>query len=600
MLNKLKSKFRSKSDSKLKPKSKSRSKNRKTSLLDKFNLKNRNIGAKYALVLGVIISLFIISSVIIVFQLQTIEKNVNDLEQIADETANVIEVGSLIRGKGIRSSNYSNNPTKLYTEEFKTIDEEIQQLNEVIQKTLRTTEQRELYEEIVTYNDEMNELFLVGIVEAINNREISKAISANHELYQLTNQTISKADQLADLLKVSQGQSVKKAQQSKTITFIILIASTLISIVVSIILIYFISRGVTRNLNQIVTASDRIAQNDLSINEIQYDGNDEIGKLASAMNTMNHNLRHMVTQLLDVSGTASSQSEELTQTANQVMAGSEQIASTMQDLSSGTVSQADHTSELSSGMEDFSSKINAANDNGRAIEQASEKVYNMTTEGSKLMEISASQMNRIDEIMRQAVVNVQNLDTQAQRISELVSVIQTIASQTNLLALNAAIEAARAGEHGRGFAVVADEVRRLAEDVSISVTDITGIVDSIQQESTQVTESLEIGYREVEQGTSQIQETTETFTEISTAIEDMVVSIQVVIANLADVSTDSDSMLGAIQEISAVAEESAAGIEQTSASSQETSSSMEEIASSSEDLAVLAEELNNLIKEFKL
>lgn len=596
MFSKLKSKFKFKA----KPKSEVRSKNRKSFLLDKFNLRNRNIGAKYSLVLGIIITLFIISSVIVVFQLQTIEKNVNDLEQIADETANVIEVGSLIRGKGIRSSNYSNNPTKLYTEEFKMLDDQIQELNAVIQKTLRTAEQRKLYEEIVTYNDEMNELFLTGIVEAINNREVSKAISANHELYQLTNKTIDRADQLADLLKDSQGQSVKKAQQSKEITFIILIASTLISIAVSIILIYFISRGVTRNLNEIVTASNRIAQNDLSIDEIQYDGNDEIGKLALAMNTMNHNLRQMVIQLLDVSGTTSSQSEELTQTANQVMAGSEQIASTMQDLSSGTVSQADHTSELSSGMEDFSNKINAANDNGSAIQQASERVYKMTTEGSKLMEISASQMNRIDEIMRQAVVNVQNLDTQAQRISELVSVIQTIASQTNLLALNAAIEAARAGEHGRGFAVVADEVRRLAEDVSISVTDITGIVDSIQQESSQVTESLEIGYKEVEQGTSQIQETTETFTDISTAIEDMVVSIQVVIANLADMSNDSDSMLGAIQEISAVAEESAAGIEQTSASSQETSSSMEEIASSSEDLAVLAEELNNLIKEFKL
>lgn len=565
-----------------------------------FGLKNQNIGMKYASVLAVIISLFIISSVIVIFQLETIEKNVNELEQVADETANVIEVGSLIRGKGIRSSSYSSNPTKLYSEEFRMLDEEIQQLNEVIQNTLSTEEQRGLYEEIILYNEEMNEIFFERIVAAINNREISKSITASHELYQLTNRTISKADQLADVLKAEQTQSVKKAKQSKEITFIILIASTLVSIIVSIFLLLFISRGVTRNLNEIVTASHRIAQNDLSIEDIQYDGKDEIGKLAAAMNTMNHNLRHMVTQLLEVSGTTGSQSEELTQTANQVMAGSEQIASTMQDLSAGTVSQADLTSELSNGMEDFSGKINAANDNGQAIQKASETVYNMTSEGAKLMEISASQMSRIDEIMRHAVVNVQNLDTQAQRISELVSVIQNIASQTNLLALNAAIEAARAGEHGRGFAVVADEVRRLAEDVSISVTDITGIVDSIQQESAQVTESLETGYQEVEQGTSQIQETTETFTDISTAIEDMVVSIQVVIANLADVSNDSDSMLGAIQEISAVAEESAAGIEQTSASSQETSSSMEEIVASSEDLALLAEELNNLIKEFKL
>lgn len=568
--------------------------------LGNFGLKNQRIGMKYALVLAVIITLFILSSIIVMFQLQAIEKNVNDLEQVADETANIIEVGSLIRGKGIRSSNYSNNPSKLYTEEFKMLDEKIQQLNGVIQKTLRTAEQRTLYEEIVSYNEEMNELFLEGIVAAINNREVSKAITANHELYQLTNKTIGKADLLADLLKEEQRNSVKIAKQSKAFTFIILIVSTLISIVVSILLLFLISRGVTRNLKEIVTVSHRISQNDLSVEEIQYDGNDEIGELATAINTMNHNLRQVVLQLLDVSGTTNNQSEALTQATNQVVAGSEQIATTMQDLSAGTVSQADHTSELSGGMEDFSHKINAANENGQTIQQASEGVYIMTTEGAKLMAKSASQMSRIDDIMRDAVVNVQNLDTQAQKISELVSVIQTIASQTNLLALNAAIEAARAGEHGRGFAVVADEVRKLAEDVSISVTDITGIVGSIQQESAQVTESLQIGYEEVEQGTTQIQETTETFTHISTAIEEMVASIQVVIDNLADMSQDSDSMLGAIQEISAVAEESAASIEQTSASSQQTNSSMEEVATSAQDLALLAEELDGLIRQFKL
>src|SRR5699024_4194813 len=133
---------------------------------------------------------------------------------------------------------------------------------------------------------------------------------------------------------------------------------------------------------------------------------------------------------------------------------------------------------------------------------------------------------------RDAVQKVQGLDAQSQEISKLVSVIQDSAEQTNLLALNAAIEAARAGEHGKGFAVVADEVRKLAEQVSVSVTDITTIVTSIQNESSMVTESLEGGYKEVEQGTTQIEATGEKFNGINTSITNMVKDIQSISDNL--------------------------------------------------------------------
>lgn len=140
------------------------------------------------------------------------------------------------------------------------------------------------------------------------------------------------------------------------------------------------------------------------------------------------------------------------------------------------------------------------------------------------------------------------------------------------------IEAARAGKHGKGFAVVADEVKKLAEGVTNSVIDITGIVTGIQQETGNVTEALENGYREVEEGTNQIIVSGETFNDISTAVKEVVNNIQTVTDNLSDITIESQEMNRSIQEIAA------AGLEQTSASSQQTSSAMEEVSASSSDL----------------
>lgn len=272
----------------------------------------------------------------------------------------------------------------------------------------------------------------------------------------------------------------------------------------------------------------------------------------------------------------------------------------MEDLATGTESQANNASSLSSAMESFVLKVMEANENGTHIQQSSNTVLEMTTEGSKLMASSTQQMATIDRIVHEAVVKVEGLDKHAQQISEIVSVIQDIAGQTNLLALNAAIEAARAGEHGKGFAVVADEVRKLAEQSSSSVVNITDIVNRIQSESSLVTDSLQDGYKEVAEGTNQIEITGETFDKIGLAVTEMDERIRIISGNLTDIAANSQEMSASIQEIAAITEESAAGVEETSASSEQASSAMEEVANSSTDLASLAEELNRLVQQFKL
>jgi len=384
------------------------------------------------------------------------------------------------------------------------------------------------------------------------------------------------------------------------VTVRIVVGVIILVIILSMATAWLTSNSISKPLRNVMSRMKLIADGDLSAEPLETKLRDEIGQLIAATNEMSDSTRNLLTEINEVAETVSSQSEELSQSANEVKAGSEQISITMEDIAKGTEAQAMNTGELSSMMESFVAKVTEANDSGEHIQKSSHTVLSMTTEGSDLMKSSTEQMAVIDQIVHNAVIKVEGLDQHAQQISELVSVIQDIAGQTNLLALNAAIEAARAGEHGKGFAVVADEVRKLAEQSSVSVTNITEIVDRIQSESSSVVESLLDGYKEVEQGTNQIATTGETFGRISLSVTEMVDQISNVSNNLSAIAENSHEMSSSLQEIAAISEEAAAGVEQTSASSEQASSAMEEVANGSNDLARLAENLNGLVRQFKL
>ncbi len=383
-------------------------------------------------------------------------------------------------------------------------------------------------------------------------------------------------------------------------TLMVVINVSILVLILGIVMALIISQKISRPIRTVMDRMNLLTNGDLTQEPLETNLRDETGQLMNATNEMSGHMRELLTKINVVSETVSAQSEELTQSSNEVTSGAEQIAVTMQELAAGAETQANTSSDLSYKMSTFATNVQEANENGQQINQASSGILEMTDKGSQLMASSTKKMIEIDHIVKDSVQKVKDLDSQSQEIFKLVVVIKEVADQTNLLALNAAIEAARAGEHGRGFSVVAEEVRKLAEQTASSVTDITRIVNNIQNGFNVVTESLQDGYKEVEQGTSQITTTGETFKEISSSVTGMVENIKIVSAKLLDISTNSQEMNSSIQEIAATAEESAAGVEQTAASVQQTTSSMEEVARSSVDLAKLAEELNALVRRFKL
>lgn len=545
-----------------------------------------------------VITLVIILGISSTFSVNNINTNTKDIVNnelpkliISDKIAlNASQRLALVRAYVLYGDTHYKDDFLKYTEEVQELQEEIQNLydsEEIRELIHKTTEWREIIINEVFYeydkgNPETARLILSNKIAPIST--------------EITNGYRALAEHGEKTIK-EQGKEIISSGETTTI---IISGITILVIVLSLIVSFITSHSIATPIKAVMKRMTLISTGDLSNKPLETTLRDETGQLIIATNAMSKNTRELLNQINVISQTVNNQSEELSQAANEVKIGSEQTVTTMEELATGAETQANSASELSSIMGDFSTKVQEANSNGEQIHHTSSEVLALTSKGSQLMDSSTRQMEKIDQIVQDTVQKVKALDAQSQEISKLVVVIKDIANQTNLLALNAAIEAARAGEQGKGFAVVADEVRKLAEQVSLSVTDITDIVNNIQTEFKVVTGSLEDGYIEVEKGTSQIEATGETFNNITASVTIMVNSMKTISEHLSDMAANSQEINSSIEEIASISEESAAGVEQASAASEEASSTMEEVAGSAEQLATLAEELNGLIRQFKL
>ena len=559
-------------------------------------VKFKSIRTKVLTGFGILLALVIIWSVLNIINLRTIhhqtEKIINEelplLVVNENMMLNISEITSLTRGYLIYGQVHFKDQ----------IDEQIA-LGEALEEQMVELETSDNTEMIMTKKDEWVEKIL-DAMRMYDTGKGQEAIALLNEARYLESEI---SEYISELAKEHEEQIIKQGEETIAVGNTTVIFVTIISIAVilsGIVIAIATSRTISRPIQQVVKRMNILAQGDLSKESLKTMEKDETGKLVESINTMTKNNRQLLHEINYISETVSNQSEELTQAASEVKSGSDQIAKTMEELASGAELQANSAGELTNLMSSYANKVDAANENGTKIQRNSKRVLNMTEEGSKLMQHSSEQMDKINEIVKESMAKMEILDEKSSQISELVSVIHDIADQTNLLALNAAIEAARAGEHGKGFAVVADEVRKLAEQVGFSVNDITHIVEDIQTESKNVSESLDLSVTEVEQGTTQIHTTEKTFNEIRAEVSEMVQNINVVTNNLSEIVEHNLEMKNSIEDIASVSEQAAAGIEQTAASAQQASGSMQEVYRSAEQLAKLTEQLNELVLKFKL
>ena len=386
-----------------------------------------------------------------------------------------------------------------------------------------------------------------------------------------------------------------------TLTSTILIISV-IALIISIVITYVIGNYITKPIIKTVEHGMRIADLDLveNIDDKYIKMNNEIGILARALQRIINNIRDIILDINNSSEQMAASSEELTATSQQTAAAAQEVAKTVEEIAQGVSEQAKNT-------EAGSAKAILL---GKTIEKVQEYIDNVNASSDKVTEVVKEGLTEIDSLSKitkestDAVERIYKVIMQtnesSNKIGEVSTLIESIAQQTNLLSLNAAIEAARAGDAGKGFAVVAEEIRNLAEQSSSSTKIINEIVAELQNNTSNAVENMKRVISISSEQSQSVNNSKDKYELIATSTKNSIADVKQLRESEDEMDEMRKEILEALENLSAIAEENAAASQQASASTEEQTASVEEIAGSSDNLSELATKLHTLVEKFKI
>jgi len=543
-------------------------------------LKDLKIGARLGLGFGLILFMFIVAGGSALWGFNsvtgTMQRMLNLDAKVAAYSAEAkSKVLQLRRGEKDFFLNIGDPSTQeAYFETWSKKKEDLQNELEGIKKTA------ELKEDIDAAETMEKELvrYASGFMKVrgmLKDGSIRTPQEANHAIieYKDSIHALEKASEdLAEAAKERMDAKAAAANSSAKRTSLVIAALMVMAVALGAGISFFTTRRITGPLKEGVDMSGEIANGDLTGLDLAVRSKDELGVLAASLNRMKGSLSGIIGS---IAGTSS-----------QVASSSEELSVTVQQITKRVNDQAEKASQVAASATEMSQTVVDIAKNASQMADSAKGTVNMAQEGSEVVGKTISEVKEIASMVTESSRMMTSLGDRSRQIGEIITVINDIADQTNLLALNAAIEAARAGEQGRGFAVVADEVKKLAERTARATKEIGEMIKAIQDETKKSIVSMKQSLDKVNLGTelsAQAGDSLHRIVESANGLQSMIVQIA-----------------SATEQMSSVADQISEYIEEIAAISKETSTSSSEISRATMGLSRLSVELNGMAARFRV
>lgn len=400
--------------------------------------------------------------------------------------------------------------------------------------------------------------------------------------------------------EVKQSQKLKeKNQNGFNNSIIMFIIINIVVIAIFLLTALRIAKTIKSSSKNMIKNLAKVSKGDFTL-ELNNDSKNEFGIMEKALSETVTNISSMINVVKEKCVDIDNRSENIHAVTEEISSSTSQVASSIQDVAKGTISQADYLVRIGASLSQFGNELDTIVKSIKDIDIKSKDIGSMANHSNENMQTLVSSMEKVKNLFNNFEAKIEGFSNNINQINEITTVITDIAEQTNLLALNAAIEAARAGESGKGFSVVADEIRKLAEQSKESLDNIVYLIKDISGQTSDMVSTSEVMGVEINGQVTAVSKSIESFKNIIVAVESVIPKIDIVNKSAGSIDQQKNGIISKVQDASSIAEEVSSSSERIAASSEEINASTEEVTANIFELSNMTKSMMMEVNKFKI